>query len=271
MSLDVSSLVPIFGELGARADRLAGRTDPSRRNSTEGNGMSEHHEIVESNKVWYLQQNRLFAQASMESIENCEHLFKTTLFPKKALVFDQGDPTRLVYLIKRGKVRIARLTPDGKEVTVAVLGEGDLFGEETLFEKRERTTIASCMVESLLCTAKADDLFGLLSQNPTLALNVASVLSDRLGEASATMEDLAYAKVPDRIVNLFARLAEEHGVPAGDGDIRIEVRLTHADVASLVGSTRETVSLEMAALLRSKRLTYDGKFYTLPASEAALS
>jgi CRP/FNR family transcriptional regulator len=248
----MNTLLAAYGELGHRADRAAGRgKDP----------------LVE-NKVWYLRQNRLFAQASEEAIENCEHLFKTTLFPKRAMVFDQGDPTRLVYLVKRGRVRISRLTADGKEVTVAVLGAGDLFGEETMFEAGPRTTVATCMEESLLCTARADDMFALLSGNPTLALNVAKVLSGRLGEASATMEDLAYARVADRIVHLFERLAGEHGVAVPEG-VRVELKLTHADIASLVGSTRETVSLEMTNLVKAGRIKIDGKSVVLVPEAAA--
>jgi CRP/FNR family transcriptional regulator, cyclic AMP receptor protein len=220
------------------------------------------------NKVWYLRQNRLFAEAGQGAIDDSEHIFKTTVYPKRALVFDQGDPGRLVYLVKRGQVRISRLTADGKEVTVAVLGPGDLFGEETLFEEHPRTTVATCMEESLLCSASADDLFALLSRNPALALNVAKILSDRLGDASATMEDLAYARVPDRIVHLFERLAVEHGVPTAEGT-RVDVRLTHADIASLIGSTRETVSLEMSNLQKAGRLRSDGRFIVLPPTESA--
>lgn len=250
--IDVSSLLPVFGELNER----------SREVSRFGEG-----EPME-NKVWYLRQNRLFDRVTDESIENCEHIFKTTLFPKRALVFDQGDPTRLVYLIKRGNVRIVRLTPDGKEVSVAVLGAGDIFGEETLFEQQTRTTVAVCVDETLLCTAKADDLFALLSRDPQLALNVAKILSERLGEATSTMEDLAYARVPDRIMNLFERLAAEHGKETPSGTA-LGVRLTHADIASLVGSTRETVSLELSNLVKAGRIRMDGRTIELPRGEKA--
>ncbi|MBC5800450.1 MAG: Crp/Fnr family transcriptional regulator [Candidatus Eremiobacteraeota bacterium] len=233
--------------------------------------MQTSHRIMENeNKVWYLQHNRLFLDANFELVESCQHLFKMTLFPRRGMVFDQGDTTRLVYLVKRGKVRLARLTADGKEVTIAVLGAGDVFGEEALFEQATRTTVAICMEETLVCTSKADDLFALLTSDPTLALNVAKVLSDRLGDASATMEDLAYANVSDRIMHVFVRLAGEHGIETADG-IALDVRLTHADIASLIGSTRETVSLEMADLMRSGRIRNDGHHITLPKAEIGTS
>jgi len=177
-----------------------------------------------------------------------------------------GDDGRMVYLVKTGAVKIARLTPEGRDVTVAILGAGDIFGEETLFDGASRTTVAVTMEDALVCTARAEDLFGLLSRSPQLALNVAKILSSRLGDASATMEDLAYAKIPDRLMHLFRRLASEHGSTNGDG-VTIDVRLTHADIASLIGSTRETVSLELSHLVRAGRIRLAGKAFVLPQAE----
>ncbi len=217
----------------------------------------------EQNKVWYLKRNRFFIDTDAAGVEQFEHLFTIVEYPRRALIFDHGDPTRVVYFIKRGAVRIARLTEDGKEVTVAVLGPGDLFGEESLFGDAPRSTVAVAIDDVLLCTSKAEDLFTVLRSDPHLAMNVAKVLNERLGDAIATMEDLAYANVPDRIMHLLGRLADEHGVPA-PGGITLDVRLTHADIASLIGSTRETVSLELANLARAGRIAYDGKLITLP-------
>ena len=223
------------------------------------------------NKVWYLRQNRLFADAVDSGIESSAHLFTMTVFLRRTRVFDQGDPSRVIYLVKTGKVRLARTTPDGKDVTVALLGPGDVFGEETLFSDSPRTTNAIVLEDALVCMAKADDLMGLLTRDPIMALNVAKILERRLIDASATMEDLAYAKIADRLMHLFRRLADEHGVRGEDGAIAIDLRLTHADIASLVGSTRETVSLELANLIRAGRLRSDEHLFTLPAGECVSS
>jgi CRP/FNR family transcriptional regulator, cyclic AMP receptor protein len=215
------------------------------------------------NKVWYLRQNRLFREATEEGIIAHEHLFTMCEMARGTLVFDVGDSDRIIYFVKRGTVRIVRQTPDGKDVTVALLGPGDLFGEESLFDRKARTTHAVVLEDALLCKSRADDLFALLSRDPALALNVAKVLSERLDDAQSTMEDLAYARVADRIEHLYRKLAAEHGVPV-KGGLRIDVRLTHADVASLVGSTRETVSLEIAKLVELGRLRLDGRAVVVP-------
>lgn len=216
---------------------------------------------MSDNKVFYLKNNRLFSGVG-DRVDDTAHIFTTVLYPAKTAIFEQGDPTRLVYLVKRGNIRISRITPDGKEITVAILGAGDIFGEETLFAKGQRTTVATTIGEALVCTARADDLFELLSRDPELALNVAKIVHDRLDDASATIEDLAYAKVADRLINLFERLAAEHGVETPEGT-RIDVRLTHADLASLIGSTRETVTVELTNLARERRLRSDHGTFTL--------
>lgn len=225
-------------------------------------------EGTESNKVWYLKQNRLFEDVPAGDVARNEQLFTMKTFARKASIFDQSDPARSVYMIKQGAVRIARLTADGKEVTVAVLGAGDIFGEESLFAAGARTTFAIALEDTLLCQARAEDLFALLQVEPQLALNVAKVVSDRLVEMTATVEDLAYAQVSDRLMHLLRRLALEHGRPV-EGGVEITVRLTHADIASLVGSTRETVSLELARLIRAGRLKQKGQALIVPPERAA--
>jgi CRP/FNR family cyclic AMP-dependent transcriptional regulator len=222
----------------------------------------------DANKVWYLRQNRLFVEATEAGVVSSEHLFTMCEMARGTRVFDLGDTTRVVYMVKRGSVRIARETPDGKDVTVALLGAGDFFGEETLFDDRPRTTVAVILEDALLCTVRADDLFALLARDPGLALNVAKMLSTRLDDARATMEDLAYARVGDRILHLYRKLAVENGVAVAGGT-RVELRLTHADVASLVGSTRETVSVELAKLVDAGRLRLDGRTVIVPAEEPA--
>jgi len=214
------------------------------------------------NKIWYLKKNRLFANTPDETVVEGAEIFTMQLLPKRSTFFDQGDTNKIIFLIKTGRVRISRNTADGKEVTVAILGPGDMFGEDALFGGGERTTVATCMEETLICKAHADDLIGLLTGNSGLALNVAQMLSDRLGDASATIEDLAYAKISDRLVNLFDRLAGELGRATDDGTF-LDVRLTHQDIASIIGSTRETVSLEMNHLVRAGQIKQEGGYITV--------
>lgn len=218
--------------------------------------------------VWYLKRNRIFARVDENVLEGCDHLFTVCEHPRRTRLFDQGDPSGLIYFLKRGRVRLSRLTEDGKEITIAMLGPRDLFGEEPIFGDATRTTIATCIEDSLVCTTRADQLFPLLTRHPAVTLNIAKYLKEQRDEAATVIEDLAYLKVSDRIVKLFERLALEHGV-LDTGGTRIDVRLTHNDIASLVGSTRETVSLEMSKLQRDGRILIRDRAVILPIAQTA--
>lgn len=228
--------------------------------------LKQRNGAASENKVWYLKCNQLFANASAEIVEGAERIFTMKLHPPKSLLFDQGDTDRIIFLIKTGKVRLTRLTEDGKEVTVAILGPGDMLGEDSLFDKgAKRTTNAIVLEEALVCSSKAEDLFALVSGNADLAINVAQVLNQKLIHASAAMEDLAYAKLSERLMHLFSRLATDYGLATARGT-KLDIRLTHSDIASLVGSTRESVSAEMSLLAQSGRILVDDRAITLPTN-----
>jgi CRP/FNR family cyclic AMP-dependent transcriptional regulator len=213
---------------------------------------------LSENKVWYLKQSRLFSDATDNVVRECEHLFTQVSFARRHVIFEQGEPGRLVYLVKSGRVRIARSTAEGEDLTIAILGPNDLFGEEVTFQEVERSTFAICAEDSLLCVANGRDLFGLITRHAPLAINIARYLGQQRDQALSVVEDLAFLKVPERLTRLLEKLAAEHGREADDGTL-IDVALTHADIASLVGSTRETVSLQLKKMERDGRIRIAGR------------
>lgn len=209
--------------------------------------------VVSENKVWYLKKSRLFSDATDNVVRECEHLFTQVAFGRRQVIFEQGEPGRLVYLVKSGRVRIARSTAEGENLTVAILGPNDLFGEEVAFHDVVRSTFAICVEDSLLCVANGRDLFGLITRHAPLAVNIARYLGEQRDQALSVAEDLAFLKVPERLVRLLDKFAAEHGRDVGDGTL-IDIALTHADIASLIGSTRETVSLQLKKLENEGRI-----------------
>lgn len=218
--------------------------------------------MPDENKIHFLKKSRMFERASDEVVTGCEHLFVQKAIPAGTVLFEQGDVGRMVYLIKQGRVRIARRTSEGKEVTISILGQGDIFGEEVVFTQVRRTAVATALEDTLICMARANDLFGLFLRHPLLALNVAKYLREQLDDALCVTEDVAYLKVSDRLTHLLERLAAEHGRRVEDG-ILLDVRLTRAEIASLIGSTRETVSVRIASLARAGRLRLQGRSIVL--------
>jgi CRP/FNR family transcriptional regulator len=106
--------------------------------------------------------------------------------------------------------------------------------------------------------ARAEHVYGLLTRFPQLAVNVAKYLHEQRDNALAIAEDLAYLTVPQRLLRQFDRLAREYGKAVPDG-VLLDIRLTHADLAALVGSTRETVSAQLAQLALDGLIRLDGR------------
>jgi len=154
------------------------------------------------NGVWYLRRTKLF-DCSGDILSGARHLFSLAIYPKRFSLFEVGDDSRLVYFIKSGRIRLSRLMTGNREIAIAVLGPGDIFGEEALFGQMNRTTVASCIEESLICTSRADKLFELVATRPVFALNLARYSSRRHGEALSTIEDLASLSVAQRLVKLL--------------------------------------------------------------------
>jgi CRP/FNR family transcriptional regulator len=223
---------------------------------------------IDENKILFLKKSRIFERATDDVVAGCEHLFVQKYFHAGEVLFEQGDDARIVYLVKQGRVRVSRRTAEGKEVTIALLGAGDIFGEEVVFSQVTRTAVATCLEDSLLCMARAADVFGLFLRHPVLALNVAKYLREQLDDALSVTEDVAYLNVTDRLTRLLERLATEHGKRVEDG-VLLDVRLTRAEMASLIGSTRETVSVRIASLVRSGRVRLQGRSIVLLDSAGA--
>jgi CRP/FNR family cyclic AMP-dependent transcriptional regulator len=216
------------------------------------------------NAVWYLRQHPLFDGTTDAVVRECMHLFVQRTYEPDSVLFEQGDAARVVYLVKRGKVRITRMNADGKDITLAILGPGDIFGEELVFhENVVRTTQAKVIEQAYLCLSRMQDLFAILAGHPIIAINVARYLQGQRDAAVSAVEDLAFLKVPERIVRLFERLGHDHGLADVNGT-RIDVHLTHADIASLVGSTRETVTFELGRLVRAGRILSSDGYFVLP-------
>ena len=176
----------------------------------------------------------------------------------KTVVFGAGDPAENVYVIVAGHVRLTRLAASGKEVAIELLGPGELLGEAALFCPRERQLTASAIGGVSLWTLSVENVLAAAGQSARFGMNLARIAHDRLVRVSNALEDVACAHVAERLLRLFDRIAETHGTRTDLGRY-VGIELTHADIALLVGSTRETVSAKLGSLTRSGALRIDNK------------
>jgi CRP/FNR family cyclic AMP-dependent transcriptional regulator len=197
-----------------------------------------------------LRGNRLFADADPKAVQHCHSLFRKEPFRRGTRLFGQGDRVHSVYLVVSGFVRLSYLLDDGREMSVALIGAGELIGEEALLGTSLRSFGATAVNNCTVLRASGVALAALFNSDVTLAMNLARHMSLRYGEIGLVLEDLAQGRVRDRLLRALRRIAGQCGERSSSGQ-RIAVKLTHHEIATFVASTRETVTAELAVLTRA--------------------
>ena len=174
-----------------------------------------------------------------------KHLDEITFmkhYDKKDLIYLPGDVSDQVYLLKEGRVKISKLSEDGREITLVILEPGEIFGESALINDKEtRSTVAEALENAYLCVISRKDFEEFINDKPELALSVTKLIGFRRRQIENMLEDLVFRGVHERLAILLLRLAERHGKEV-DGKNLIDISLTHYDYANLIGSTRETTT-----------------------------
>jgi CRP/FNR family transcriptional regulator len=169
-----------------------------------------------------------------------ERMTQMVTAPRYHQIYLQGDASDSIYLLKKGSVRISRLSESGKQVILSILGPGDMFGELALMDK-ERNEIAEAMEETYLCIIPKTQFEQLMMKNPTLGLRVTKLMGFRLRQIQNRVEDIVFRDSAGRISQLLLNLDQDHGTPHNGGRL-IGLRLSQQDLADLTGLTRQTVS-----------------------------
>jgi CRP/FNR family transcriptional regulator, cyclic AMP receptor protein len=159
-------------------------------------------------------------------------------------VLRRGDPGGGMVVIMSGRVRVSVISEDGKEVTLCVLGQGEVLGEMSLLDGEPCSADVTAQEDCVLLVIERGQFLALLRANNALCLHLMSLLTRRLRRANAALEDMALLDLPARLGRLLARLADDYGVPVRSGT-RIEVKLSQKDLSTLVGASREKVNRQI--------------------------
>ena len=187
---------------------------------------------------------------SREEIKELSYRIPDTHIEKKRIFYTPYEHAEALFMLKRGRVRIYRVAPDGREFTLDVVGPGQVFGEMSLTAQRLENAYAEAMEPTVVCIMKREDLERLVMDKPQVGLKLMSVLSERLSRAEDRMEDIALKEVPARLAGFILQLLESEGVVTREG-YKIPTRYTHRELASVIGSKRETVTKAFTLLQRA--------------------
>lgn len=195
----------------------------------------------------HLARINLFADLDTETLAQLDGISPMTTVSRGTVLVRPEQPAAALYLLKRGRVRLYRLDAQGRPLTLALLGDGNVFGASDSISLGCEDMYAETMEESLLCAMRRPDVERLLRQHPEVGMRLIALLSDRVRELEILVASLAHEDVRRRLVRTLIHLAEQFGEQDG-AMTRISVSLSHEDLASMVGSTRETVTATLARL-----------------------
>ncbi|MBM4409126.1 MAG: Crp/Fnr family transcriptional regulator [Chloroflexi bacterium] len=166
------------------------------------------------------------------------------------LILSPDDPPDRIHILKQGQVRVYRVTPDGKQLTLDIYEPGTILGDMRLLgQDRLPEAYAEAIDSAVICTITPDELRRLVERYPIIGVNIIGYLSRRLQDAERQLEAMAYQRVGQRLAQRLMDLAARFGVPVARGTL-IEARLTQQELAEMIGTTRETLAHTLADFRR---------------------
>jgi CRP/FNR family transcriptional regulator, cyclic AMP receptor protein len=184
-------------------------------------------------------------------------------------IFHRNDPGIALYVICDGKVKIHNETPDGADCIIAILNEGEFFGELAVIDGEERSADATTLEPTELLMLTKDDLHDIIHRYPRISVHLLETLAGRLRRTTEAYLAYSALDVNGRLAMQLLRLSEQHGVVTSSG-VRIDLRLTQTDLGALVGASRESVNKVMGFFRRQGYVSLDDKNQIIVRNQNAL-
>jgi CRP-like cAMP-binding protein len=157
-------------------------------------------------------------------------------------ILSPDDPGDRIHIIKKGRIRVYRISSDGKQLTLDIFEKGTILGDMGLLgQDRIAEAYAESIDEGVICTITPDELRALIERYPVIGVNIIRHLSRRLDAAERDLEAMAYQRVDQRLARKLLDLGQRFGVRTDRGTL-IAARLTQQELAEMVGTTRETLA-----------------------------
>lgn len=160
-------------------------------------------------------------------------------FARGEAIFAKGDPGQSLLAVASGTVKVGVLSPEGREIVLNLLGEGQVLGEISLLDGRPRSADAAALTACELLILDRRDFLPLLREAPELGLKLMELLCTRLRNTTEQVEDLMFLDLPGRLAKTLLRLCET--------DPRAAVRLTQRELGEIVGISRERINKQLRA------------------------
>ncbi|MGD2048957.1 MAG: Crp/Fnr family transcriptional regulator [Chloroflexota bacterium] len=187
-------------------------------------------------KLAYLSNIEIFQDLTTSELEEMDRQITMSTCEPGKIFYMPEDSGEVLFLLKKGRVQLYRLSPSGKKLVVATLGPGTIFGEMSLVGQGMHNTFAESVDECLLCVMSRADVERLMREKPQVAYRFLESLGERVTTLESRLEEIAFKSIPARLASLLLRLADEQG------DGRVVTGYTHQDLGEMLGTYRETIT-----------------------------
>jgi CRP/FNR family cyclic AMP-dependent transcriptional regulator len=192
----------------------------------------------------------VFSTLEHEDLERIAELAVPRAYEPGQIVFREGDASDTCYIVRSGRARAVREHPDGRTITLATFGTGDIFGELAMFEDELRSATVEAVQRTNAVAVLGPDMRRLMVEHPQIAIRLLAALGRRLRETNDRLAKQSFQTVQSRVAVVLGELVAQ-AVQDGAAGQEVLLTATQADLAKLAGSSRESASRFLAVLERA--------------------
>lgn len=196
-------------------------------------------------RPWCLAEVDIFADLDAEDMDRLSQAAPMRRYAAGELLHSPHQPVETLFILKEGRVRIFRVSPDGRALTTAILSPGTIFGEMVIVGQRMHDSFAEALDDVVVCVMSEPDVRRLLLSDPRIAARISETLGRRLGDLEQRLSDTVFKSVPQRIAGALVTLARGTTTSFGRD---VQVKLTHEQLAALAATSRETTTKVLGEL-----------------------
>lgn len=208
--------------------------------------------------LWYLKKIPLLADLGPDAIARLAERVEIREVRRREVVYLPGDPGGSLFFVNGGRVKISKVTRDGKALTLSYCGPSEIFGETCVVDGGARQEMAEAMENSMITELERSEFEKLLQNHASLGFQMMRLLARRRLALENKLETLVFRDVTSKLAELLLSLADEYGVDDSRGTL-VALKITHQELANLIGSTRETVSLTLSQFKKKSYICTEGR------------
>jgi len=213
-------------------------------------------------KKLFLKKVPLFLDVSGKELKEIVDVTSERFYRKGTYLFFENEPGNTLFIIVSGLVKIYKSDVSGKTKTLSYLRENDFFGEMSMLDEEIRSASAQVLEDTKVYVLHRTDFQKKLINNPSIAIKIMKTISARLREADKQIQSIVFRNLPGRVAETLLDLAEKHGEKVAGGT-KINLKLTHHELAEMVGTAREVVSAIINQFKKAECIEVHKHYFTI--------